>query len=270
MKQKLGKWTLLLALFCLTGCGTAKQPSTTVNPQTTPAPAEPSPAVSTDPLLSPEIPEEADRTLVVYFSATGNTKPLAEAIAEILQADLFEIVPAEPYTTDDLNYNDDDSRSSQEMNDETSRPALAENVENFAEKYGPGLFVDTSGKRLGEHRGFPNYTIGQRKGLGIALGHPMFVVDIRPESNEVVLGTREELGKTFRAKDINLMKYASLPDGFEVNAKIRYRNRGAQASVYHENDLLRVEFHEGMDSITPGQSVVLYEGPDVVGGGIII
>ena len=82
MKQKLGKWTLLLALFCLTGCGTAKQPSTTVNPQTTPAPAEPSPAVSTDPLLSPEIPEEADRTLVVYFSATGNTKPLAEVLAK--------------------------------------------------------------------------------------------------------------------------------------------------------------------------------------------
>ena len=131
MKQKLGKWTLLLALFCLAGCGTAKQLSTTVNPQTTPAPAEPSPAVSTDPLLSPEIPEEADQTLVVYFSATGNTKPLAEAMAEILQADLYEIVPAEPYTTEDLNYNDNDSRSSLEMNDETSRPALAETVENF-------------------------------------------------------------------------------------------------------------------------------------------
>lgn len=85
--------------------------------------------------------------------------------------------------------------------DNDYRTFLAENVENFAEKYGPGAFVDTSGKRLGEHRGFPNYTIGQRKGLGIALGHPMFVVDIRPESNEVVLGTREELqGKTFRAK----------------------------------------------------------------------
>ena len=102
-----------------------------MNPQTTPAPAEPSPAVSTDPLLSPEIPEEADRALVVYFSATGNTKPLAEAVAEILQANLFEIVPAEPYTTEDLNYNDNGSRSSLEMNDETSRPALAENVENF-------------------------------------------------------------------------------------------------------------------------------------------
>ena len=144
-------------------------------------------------------------------------------------------------------------------------------MDNFTEKYGPGLFVDTSGKRLGEHRGFPNYTIGQRKGLGIALGHPMFVVAIDPRKNEVVLGTREELtGKGFRAKDINLMKYASLPDGFEVNAKIRYRNRGAQASVYHEESGLRVEFHEGMDSITPGQSAVLYEGTDVVGGGIIV
>ena len=101
--------------------------------------------------------------------------------------------------------------------DNDYRTFLAENVENFAEQYGPGLFVDTSGKRLGEHRGFPNYTIGQRKGLGIALGHPMFVVDIRPGSNEVVLGTREELqGKTFRAKNVNLMKYASLPDGFDA------------------------------------------------------
>lgn len=155
--------------------------------------------------------------------------------------------------------------------DNNYRTFLAKNVENYSEKYGPGFFVDTTGKRLGKHQGFPNYTIGQRKGLGIALGHPMFVVDIRPESNEVVLGTRDELqGKTFRAKNINLMKYASLPDGFEVNAKIRYRNRGAQAAVFHENELLRVEFHEGMDSITPGQSAVLYEGPDVVGGGIII
>lgn len=155
--------------------------------------------------------------------------------------------------------------------DNNYRTFLAKNVENYFEKYGPGFFVDTTGKRLGKHQGFPNYTIGQRKGLGIALGHPMFVVDIRPESNEVVLGTRDELqGKTFRAKNINLMKYASLPDGFEVNAKIRYRNRGAQAAVFHENELLRVEFHEGMDSITPGQSAVLYEGPDVVGGGIII
>ncbi|MCR9011680.1 tRNA 2-thiouridine(34) synthase MnmA [Gabonibacter chumensis] len=150
------------------------------------------------------------------------------------------------------------------------RTFLNEKVENFTEKYGPGLFVDTSGKKLGEHKGFPNYTIGQRKGLGIALGHPMFVVSIDAEKNEVVLGTKEELqGKEFYIKEANLMKYPSLPPGFEVTAKIRYRNRGALASVYPEGKKFRVVFREGMDSITPGQSAVFYEGTDVVGGGII-
>ena len=75
------------------------------------------------------------------------------------------------------------------------RTFLAEQVENYTEKYGPGNFVDTSGKRLGEHKGYPNYTIGQRKGLGIALGQPMFVIAIHPEDNTVVLGTKEELPK---------------------------------------------------------------------------
>ena len=150
------------------------------------------------------------------------------------------------------------------------RTFLNEKVENFTEKYGPGLFVDTSGKKLGEHKGFPNYTIGQRKGLGIALGHPMFVVSIDVEKNEVVLGTKEELqGKEFYIKEANLMKYPSLPPGFEVTAKIRYRNQGALASVYPEGKKFRVVFREGMDSITPGQSAVFYEGTDVVGGGII-
>ena len=135
---------------------------------------------------------------------------------------------------------------------------------------GPGNFVDTSGKRLGEHKGYPNYTIGQRKGLGIALGQPMFVIAIHPEDNTVVLGTKEELqGKSFFAKEINLMKYAKIPDGLEVTAKIRYRNEGKKAFLYPEDNRLRVVFHETMDSITPGQSAVFYEGEDVVGGGVI-
>ena len=150
------------------------------------------------------------------------------------------------------------------------RTFLAEQVENYTEKYGPGNFVDTSGKRLGEHKGYPNYTIGQRKGLGIALGQPMFVIAIHPEDNTVVLGTKEELqGKSFFAKEINLMKYAKIPDGLEVTAKIRYRNEGKKASLYPEDNRLRVVFHETMDSITPGQSAVFYEGEDVVGGGVI-
>jgi tRNA-specific 2-thiouridylase len=120
------------------------------------------------------------------------------------------------------------------------------------------------------HQGFPNYTIGQRKGLGIALGQPMFVIAIHPEENTVVLGTREELqGKTFYVKSINSMKYATIPDGLEVSAKIRYRNEGGKASIYSEGDCWRVVFHTSMDSITPGQSAVFYDNEDVIGGGII-
>lgn len=154
--------------------------------------------------------------------------------------------------------------------DNDYRIFLAAHVENYEEKYGPGFFVDTAGKKLGTHKGFPNYTIGQRKGLGIALGQPMFVVAIHPEDNTVVLGTKDELqGKTFYADKINLMKYAQIPEGLQVTAKIRYRNQGAPANLFHEGDSLRVVFLEGIDSITPGQSAVFYENDDVVGGGII-
>lgn len=154
--------------------------------------------------------------------------------------------------------------------DNDYRTFLAEHVDNFTEKYGPGYFVDSAGKKLGMHKGFPNYTIGQRKGLGIALGHPMFVIAIHPEDNTVVLGTKDELqGKTLYAKEINLMKYTQIPEGLEVMVKIRYRNEGGNASLFPEKNRLRVVFHDNMDSITPGQSAVFYEGEDVVGGGII-
>lgn len=154
--------------------------------------------------------------------------------------------------------------------DNDYRVFLNQQVDDFPDKYGPGDFVDTKGNILGRHKGFPNYTIGQRKGLGIALGHPVFVVAIRPEENKVVLGTKEELqGQSCYVSDINLMKYAQIPEGLTVTAKIRYRNAGRQASLFHEGDKLRVVFQETVDSITPGQSAVFYEGQDVVGGGII-
>lgn len=155
--------------------------------------------------------------------------------------------------------------------DNDYRSFLSAHVENYTEQYGPGAFVDTSGKYLGVHKGFPNYTIGQRKGLGIALGQPMFVVGIHPENNTVVLGRKEELqGKSFYVRNINLMKYARIPEGLEVTARIRYRNEGGKASLYPEGELLRVVFHENADSITPGQSAVFYENEDLVAGGFII
>ncbi len=98
----------------------------------------------------------------------------------------------------------------------------------------------------------------------------MFVVAIDARENKVILGTKEELkGKTFYVQGVNLMKYSHLPEGLTVSAKIRYRNAGGLAAIFPEKEGLRVVFQEAIDSITPGQSAVFYEGNDVVGGGII-
>jgi tRNA-specific 2-thiouridylase len=150
------------------------------------------------------------------------------------------------------------------------RAFLDEHVEDFAARYGPGWFVDADGRRLGRHQGFPRYTIGQRKRLGIALGQPAFVTAIDPARNEVVLGPREALlGRECRVTSLNLAKRDAIPDGHEVTAKIRYRNPGAPATLHPDGDALLVRFRDGMDAITPGQSAVFYEGDDVLGGGII-
>jgi len=155
--------------------------------------------------------------------------------------------------------------------DDNYRNFLAGEIENFREKFGPGWFVDTQGKRLGQHVGFPNYTIGQRKGLGIALGHPAFVVAIHPERNEIVLGSRQELKATsFRIRNAHWMKYSAPCPGFEATAKIRYRNQGADATLFPAGEYWQVHLREGIDAITPGQSAVFYENDDVIGGGIIV
>ncbi len=154
--------------------------------------------------------------------------------------------------------------------DNNYRSFLREQVEHYDDIYKPGVFVDTSGKILGQHKGFPNYTIGQRKGLGIALGKPMFVIAINAQENKVVLGTKEELqGHTCYVSHVNRMKYACIPDGLKVTAKIRYRNQGWPACLYNEGNRIRVVFQQPVDSITPGQSAVFYEDSDVIGGGII-
>lgn len=135
----------------------------------------------------------------------------------------------------------------------------------------PGNFVDRAGNIMGRHRGIIHYTVGQRKGLGLALKEPAFVLEIRPQTNEVVLGCgREIFAETVRADRINLMSRESIPEGMEVMAKIRYNHCGAAAHVCHEEDgSLRCVFEEEQRAITPGQALVLYEGEYVLGGGII-
>lgn len=156
--------------------------------------------------------------------------------------------------------------------DNDYRSFLSANVDNYKERFGEGNFVDCNGKILGKHQGFPNYTIGQRKGLGIALGEPAYVVRIDPERNEVVLSINKNdlKGQEFYIDNVNLMKYDAIQDGMEVMARIRYRSHGGKATLYNEGNRIRAVFHEPIDSITPGQSAVLFDDDScVIGGGVI-
>jgi tRNA-specific 2-thiouridylase len=133
-----------------------------------------------------------------------------------------------------------------------------------------GDFVLADGKVVGKHRGYPFYTIGQRKGLDIALGKPVFVTKIIPETNTVMLGDADELQQSaMLVSGMNMVKYDSIPDGFEATTKIRYRDPGTTSVLYNDNGNIRVHFDHVVSSIAPGQSAVFYEGDDVVGGGII-
>lgn len=127
-----------------------------------------------------------------------------------------------------------------------------------------------NGKVIGRHRGYPFYTIGQRRGLGISHSEPLYVLNVIPEENLIEVGTREQLyHRGLVASNINLLKYESLQEPIRVTAKIRYKDPGAEATAWVEDDLLYVEFVEPRPAITPGQSVVLYEGEDLIAGGII-
>lgn len=133
-----------------------------------------------------------------------------------------------------------------------------------------GDFVLTDGSVVGKHRGYPFYTIGQRKRLEIALGKPVFVTKIVPETNTVVLGEAHELQQSsMLVSGVNMIKYDAIPDSMEVTTKIRYRDPGTTSTLVNENGMVRVDFHHMVNSIAPGQSAVFYEGDDVVGGGII-
>ncbi|HRF41122.1 MAG TPA: tRNA 2-thiouridine(34) synthase MnmA, partial [Saprospiraceae bacterium] len=115
------------------------------------------------------------------------------------------------------------------------------------------------------------YTIGQRKGLGMAFGEPMFVTEIRPETNTVVLGRLEELIRNgMTVGQVNPMKYAQIPEGIEAVTRIRYKDRGTLSRLSNiGDDKVFVDFFANVSGVAPGQSAVFYEGDDVIGGGVI-
>ena len=145
-------------------------------------------------------------------------------------------------------------------------------IERFTGKtYPEGDFVDSSGNVMGTHKGIIRYTIGQRKGLGLALKAPAYVCTVDPEKNQVVLGSNDDLfSTTLTAKDINLISVASIDEPMRVKAKVRSRHKEAWATVTQlDEDTIQVVFDEPQRAITKGQAVVLYDEETIIGGGTI-
>lgn len=138
-------------------------------------------------------------------------------------------------------------------------------------KFSPGNFIDESGKVLGRHKGIIHYTVGQRKGLGLALPQPMYVKAIDVKANTVILTTNSGLFTTkVVAKNINLIDCDKITEPRRVKARIRYHQQEQWATVIQtDEDTLELEFDEPQRAITKGQSLVMYEDDYVVGGGII-
>jgi len=154
--------------------------------------------------------------------------------------------------------------------DNDYRGFLKRKVEGLEDKVAGGNFISKEGKILGQHKGYPFYTIGQRKGLEIAMGRPVFVTKIIPESNTVVLGDAGDLDENaMRVGKLNMGKYETITPGMEAIGKIRYKDSGSLCNMYLEHDGLSVSFFDNVKGIAPGQSAVFYEGDDVIAGGII-
>ena len=155
--------------------------------------------------------------------------------------------------------------------DNDYRGFLKRRVEGLEEKVKGGNFITISGEVVGSHDGYPFYTIGQRK-IGISLGkNPTFVIGINPEDNTVTVGTKEDLQKQeMHIRNVNYLKYDKIEDGKEYVVKVRYKHKGEMATITNEGENLKVLFHNKVEGIAPGQSAAIYEGDDLIAGGVIM
>ncbi len=155
--------------------------------------------------------------------------------------------------------------------DNDYRGFLKRRVDGLEEKVSGGHFIDKNGNILGTHKGYPFYTIGQRKGLDITFGKPVYVTGINPDDNTVVLGDEADLDRNeMQVGRINMIKYDRITPGMEAVTKIRYRDSGTMSNLYPNGEVIQVKFYENAKGIAPGQSAVFYEGDDVIGGGNIL
>ncbi len=148
---------------------------------------------------------------------------------------------------------------------------LNEKVPGLVHKLKNGKILSSSGKELGEHKGYPFYTIGQRKGLGIAMGYPVYVKRINPENNTITVATDDELYTgSLTVQDINYINGESPAGSFDCVTKIRYNDDGTESTFMPDGEERAViRFRSPVRAVTPGQSAVFYDGSKVIGGGII-
>jgi len=166
--------------------------------------------------------------------------------------------------------NVDDKQESQEIcfvpNDDYK--AFLNN--KFPQIIQPGDIIGVDGNVLGEHKGFPFYTIGQRKGLGISAPQPLYVLEIRAQANEIVVGPKEKLYRRgLIALECNWIRFEEFKEPLRAKAKVRYNTTEKDCTIFPEPNGIKVVFDKPQMSITPGQSVVFFDGEYVLGGAII-
>ena len=155
--------------------------------------------------------------------------------------------------------------------DNDYRGFLKRRVKGLEDEVKGGEFVLEDGTVVGNHEGYPFYTIGQRKGLGVALGYPVYVTEIQKDKNKVVLGTFDELARDgMYVNKLIMGKFTSISERMETITKVRYNDPGHPAVIEQTGDTMKVFFGNGVNAIAPGQAAVFYEGVDIIGGGWIL
>ena len=223
--------------------------------------------------LANAVDTHKDQTYFLWMLTEENLRRTIFPLGGLTKPEVREIARAHGYE------NLAEKRESQEIcfvTDNDYRAFLRANVADYEKRVVPGNYIDASGTVLGTHQGFANYTIGQRKGLGVALGHPAYVTHIDAARNEVTLGTNEDLlssrltASHMRIRDIEYVRAHP-----QVHARIRYRSTPVEATleIQETNDPSSLtgllEFASPVWGITPGQSVVLYQDDLLIGGGVI-
>lgn len=204
-----------------------------------------------------------DQTYFLWMLTESNLRRTIFPLGDLTKPQVREIARQHGYVSLA------EKRESQEIcfvTDNDYRSFLRATVPDYDQRVVPGHFVDAEGRILGTHQGFVNYTIGQRKGLGIALGHPAYVTHIDASRNLVTLGTNDDLYATslrFRPHGTALSDWIGAPG---LTAKVRYRSAAVPVVIKNEGCM---EFAAPVWGITPGQSVVVYRDDLVLGGGII-